>query len=90
MTTINHADSSLPSSLVKGERGLVAVMAVGNQELRILELFGQRVAEPGIEAPELRLDAALVRLEIGIAEAVDADRPVPEQEDRLQVGARRA
>src|SRR5262249_9382650 len=38
--------------------------------------------------PEPRRHAALTRLEIGLAETVDRDRAVPEQEDRLEVRAR--
>ena len=40
--------------LVEGERRLVAVVAVGDQELRVRELLGERVAELGVETPEAR------------------------------------
>ena len=57
--------------LVERERGLVAVVAVGDQELRVLQLLGQRVAELRVEPPELRVDAAFVDGEVRLAEAVD-------------------
>ena len=76
-------------ALVEGERRLVAVVAVGDQQLRVGELRGERVAELGVEAPEPRGHAALLRREVGLAEPVERDRAVPEQEDRLELRARR-
>src|SRR5579871_93631 len=75
---------------VEGERRLVAVVPVGDQELRVAELLGQRVAELRVEPPEARAHAALVRLQIRLAEPVEVDAPVPEQEDRLEQRPRRA
>ena len=75
---------------MEGERRLVAVVAVGDQQLRVAELLRQRGAEVGVEPPEPRGDAALLGDEVGLAEPVERDRPVPEQEDRLEQRPRRA
>ena len=57
--------------LVERERGLVAVVAVGDQQLRVRQLLGERVAEVGVEPPEPRGDAALLGGEVGLAETVE-------------------
>ena len=75
---------------MEGEGGLVPVVPVGDQELRVGELAGERVPEGGVEPPEARDDAAFVNCEVRLAEAVDLDRRVPEQEDRLELRSCRA
>ena len=75
-----------PGRLAERERRLVAVVTVGDEQLGPGELLGERVAEAGVETPEL----VAVDLQVGLAEAVDLDRPVPEEEERLELRARGA
>src|SRR5262245_43151912 len=70
--------------LAGGERRLVAVVPVGDEELRVPELLRQCLAELGVEPPE----AVSATLEIRLAEPVDIDRAVPEKEKRLELRAR--
>src|SRR5437764_7619915 len=69
--------------LVERERRLVAVMAVGDQQLRPGELLDERVAELWVEPP----DAVSAALQVRLTETVELDRAVPEEEERLELGA---
>src|SRR5439155_26601921 len=75
-----------PRRLAERERRLVAVVAVGDQQLRVAQLLGERVAELRIESPEPVAAAA----QVGLGEAVDLDRPGPEEEERPELRPRRA
>src|SRR5205814_8793619 len=70
------------------ERGLVAMVTVGDQELRVPQgLLDRR----GVgHAPEPRDDTAVLRLERRRAFHVQQRRALVEQEDRLELGAGRA
>src|SRR5437868_4782181 len=81
-----HDHRQKPRGLAERERSLVPVVAVGDEELRVGELLRERVAELGVEAPQL----VAADLQIGLAQPVDLDRPVPEEEQRLELRARRA
>jgi hypothetical protein len=74
---------------VERERGLVAVMAVRDQELSVGELLDERVGELLVQPPEPRHHSSFVGLQLGLAEAVDLDRAVPEEEERLELRAGR-
>src|SRR4051794_26903239 len=76
--------------LVEREGRLVAVMPVRDQELGIGDLLDQRVGELRIEPPEPRDDPAFVRRQLRLAETGDLDRAGPEEEERLELGARGA
>ena len=67
----------------EGDGGLVAVVAVGDQQLLVVERADEaRIVEP----PQLRA----LDLEVGVAVgATGGCRPVVEEEDRLQLDARR-
>ena len=65
------------------------MVPVGDQQLRVRDLLRERVAELRIETPEARRHAAFLGGEVGLAEPVERDRPVEEQEDRLELRARR-
>ena len=75
--------------LVERERRLVAVMPVGDQELRVGELLDSASENSG-SSRQSASDAAFVRRQVGLAETVDLDRAVPEEEERLELRARRA
>jgi len=79
ITTISHADSSLPL-IVEGSV-VVEVMPVGDRKLRARSLR-ERVAEVGTRRKSLA-SSALVWLEIGIGEALDSIVP-SKQEIRLE------
>jgi hypothetical protein len=71
-----------PFLLAERDRSLVAVMAVCNQELLVVEVADDhRVVDP----PELRSFDLEVRLPLG---PLDRGRSVVQQEDRLQLDAR--
>src|SRR5215470_878348 len=59
------------------------MMPVGDQQLRVAKLFRQRLPELRVEPPETVSTALQVRL----AEPVDLDRAVPEEEERLELRA---
>ena len=68
--------------LAEGDRRLVAVVAVGDQELLVVEVADEhRVVDP----PELRAFDLQIRLSLG---PLDRGGAVVEQEDRLQLDAR--
>ena len=67
-----------------GDRRLVAMVPVGDQQLALREEAGQPVA---VDPPETRA----LGLEVGLADGLDERRlAVVEEEDRLELGARRA
>src|SRR5256886_15660030 len=67
--------------LVEGKRGLVAVVAVGDQELRV----GEALAGIVLDAPDPVAPRGEVRLALGNLDRV----AVVQQEDRLELGPRR-
>src|SRR4051794_29665486 len=79
----DHCEKPL---LAGRKRRLVTVVPVGDKKLRVRELLHQRLAELGVEPPE----AVAAALEIRLAEPVDVDRAVPEEEERLKLRPRRA
>ena len=70
--------------LVERERGLVAVVAVRDQELRVREPIDEGLVA---HAPQPARDAALGRLEVRLAGVPRSERSRKEQEDRLELRA---
>src|SRR5579862_144576 len=82
---VGRDDDGEKPGLAERERRLVPVVAVGDEQLGVLQLLRERVAEARVQAPEGVASAA----EVGLAEPVDVDRRVPEEEQRLELRARR-
>src|SRR6476646_9781907 len=59
-------------------------MAVGDEQLRVADLLGEGVAELCVESPE----AVAAALQLGVAQPVDLDRAVPEEEEGLELRPR--
>src|SRR5579885_2903525 len=82
---VGRDDDSEEPGLAERERRLVPVVAVCDEQLGLLELLGQRVPELCVEAPQ----PVAAALQVWLAQPVDLDRPLPEEEQRLELRPRR-